>query len=96
MSGGFRVPGVQDVHSDFHVFGLFQFLLSLLSLESRLCPTLCFQSRMNFVDPDKPAFTNLEAYKMLKGWKCGVVILFSMTLLLFSAACLPWRLLAAL
>lgn len=47
--------------------GLFQFLLSLIYFQSRLCPPSCFQSRMNFVDPDKPVSTSLEVHKDAKG-----------------------------
>lgn len=46
---------------------------------------------MNFVDPDKPVFTNLEGHRDAEGVEVWI-ILFSVSLGLFPAPCLPQRL----
>lgn len=56
------MPGIPDTTAAISTpGGLLQFRLSLVYFQSRLCPTCCFQSRMDFANPDKAVFT-LEAH----------------------------------
>lgn len=85
------VRSTGNIHYDLHM-DLFQFLLSLIYFLGSWV-WLCFQSRMNLADSDKPVVTHLEPHR--EGCKCRVFTLLSMMMLLFPMTFLPEGLLAA-